>query len=504
MRHREAWKRESGILLHISSLPSKYGIGDLGPSAYRFVDFLVKSGQGIWQILPLNPTSPAYGNSPYSSYSAFAGNPFLISPEILVQDGYLLKSDLRSMPPFPTKRVQYDKVCRFKKDILFTAFTRCRHRIGSLAEFQHFLEDNSFWLENYTLFIALKKHFGNRIWSRWPKSLRYRDQGELEKWKNKLEDTVLRESFFQFLFFTQWARVRNYCREHNIRIIGDLPIYVNYDSSDVWSHPRIFKLDEKRKMTFVSGVPPDYFSKTGQLWGNPVYNWDALKKKHYSWWIDRLGYNMRLFDITRIDHFRGFVAFWEVRSGEKNAMNGKWVNAPAMDFFTEAMRRLPGLHIIAEDLGVITPDVREVMNHFGFPGMKLLLFAFGDDDPGHPYLPHNYPENCIVYTGTHDNNTAVGWFKKEARSEEKKRIENYIGRKVSAGTINRELIKLAMKSAARTAIFPMQDILGLDEDARMNHPSSARGNWEWKLHPRQLTSSSAERLFRITKMHGRI
>lgn len=489
--------------MHITSLPSRYGIGDLGPGAYRFADFLMKAGQCLWQILPLNPTCPEGGNSPYNSYSAFAGNPLLISPDSLVRDGFLKQSDIATRPPFREDRIDYPAVCRFKKRILLNAFERYEDGARGDNEFEKFRDENSGWIDDYSLFIALKEHFGNDVWNRWPKGLREREQRSLKEWKDRLGKRILMETFFQFLFFKQWAAFKKYCNAGNVLIMGDIPMYVHYDSSDAWAYPEIFKLDKNGRPQVVAGVPPDYFSSVGQLWGNPVYNWDILGDTDYSWWIQRMEHNLKLFDLTRIDHFRGFVGYWEVPAGERTALNGKWVEAPAKDFFTKLLRHFTSLPIIAEDLGVITPDVREVMNHFGFPGMRLLLFAFGEDNPAHPYLPHNFIENCLVYTGTHDNNTTVGWFRKEAGPEEKKRLCEYTGRKITEKNVHRELIRLAMSSVARTVIIPMQDILGLGEEARMNLPSTQKGNWRWRLMPRRSTSAIAEKFLRITEIYGR-
>jgi 4-alpha-glucanotransferase len=311
------------------------------------------------------------------------------------------------------------------------------------------------------------------------------------------------EKFFQYIFFKQWLALKSYCNSKNIQIIGDMPIYMNYDSCDVWANPEIFKLNEEKQPASVSGVPPDYFSATGQLWGNPVYNWEVLKQTQYSWWIKRVEHNLKFFDILRLDHFRGFVGYWEIPSGEETAINGKWVAAPAEEFFGTLLKHFPGLPIIAEDLGEITPDVREVMSRFGFPGMKILIFAFGDDLPVHPYAPHNYTENCLVYTGTHDNNTVKGWFRKEASLQLRNRLSAYLGHEASEDRIHWELIRLAMMSIARIAIIPMQDLLGLGEEARMNQPATIEGNWSWRLLPEQLTPTVTNKLTEMTEIYGR-
>jgi 4-alpha-glucanotransferase len=333
--------------------------------------------------------------------------------------------------------------------------------------------------------------------------LRDRQESAIKEWTENLSGHILREKFLQYIFFNQWYSLKNYCDSINIKILGDIPIYVNYDSSDVWAHPDIFSLDRDKRPVFVSGVPPDYFSATGQLWGHPVYNWDILKKSGYEWWIKRIEHNLKLFHLFRLDHFRGFVGYWEVPAGEKTAINGKWVKAPAEDFFKTLLKVFPHISIIAEDLGVITPDVKEIMKKFGFPGMKVLLFAFSEDLPTNPYALHNHINNCVVYTGTHDNNTIKGWFKRELDHEGKKRLSEYLGREVSDKTVHWEIIRLAMMSVADMAIIPMQDVLGLGESDRMNLPASTSGNWEWRLAPDQISPSLIKKLSEITRIHGR-
>jgi len=351
--------------------------------------------------------------------------------------------------------------------------------------------------------MPLKRYFKKFDWSRWPEDLRDRKEDAIKKWRGKLNEEISKETFFQYIFFKQWKALKNYCSGKNIRIIGDVPIYVNYDSSDVWANPEIFSLNENKMPAFIAGVPPDYFSSTGQLWGHPVYNWDALKKNSYSWWIKRIEHNINLYCIFRLDHFRGFVGYWEVPAGEKTAVNGRWVKAPAEDFFTELFKKFPSLPLIAEDLGVITQDVKDIMNKFGFPGMKVLLFAFEDDFPTNPYAPHNHVRNCVVYTGTHDNNTVKGWFKKELNSDSKKRLSEYLGLEVSDKTVHWDLIRIAMESVADTAIVPMQDILGLGEKARMNLPASSKGNWQWRVTKRQLSPALIKKLSDMTIIAGR-
>lgn len=497
-------KRSSGILLHITSLPSEFGIGDFGPEAYCFVEFLNQAGQRLWQILPLNPTSAGSGNSPYNSYSAFAINPLFLSPELLVKEGVLEGTDIEEHPVFPERYIDYPAVYRFKEKMLTTVFQRCESWIEGDHEFQRFQADNSYWLEDYALFMALKEHFRGKTWNRWPEDIRYREPDSMERWKERLRERVLKEKVSQFLTFRQWTKLKEYCNERGVKVFGDMPVYVSYDSADVWAHHEIFKLNEEREMTHVAGVPPDYFSANGQLWGNPLYNWEVLMESDYHWWIKRLEHNLKLFDMIRIDHFRGFVAYWEVEASEESALSGRWVEAPARDFFSKILQIFGELPIIAEDLGFITPDVREVMDYFGFPGMKVLLFAFNKDNPQHPYLPHNYRENFVVYTGTHDTNTVVGWFRREATRDVKRRLSEYVGRRVSERNVHWEMIRLAMSSVARIAIIPMQDLLGLPEEARMNLPSTKEGNWRWRLLKRELTSALAKRLRKMTVIYGRL
>jgi len=497
-------RRGSGILLHITSLPSSYGIGDLGPGAYGFVNFLSEADQIYWQILPLNRTCTAYGNSPYSSFSAFAGNPLLISPELMVEDGILLKSDIEEHPTFPGERVNYRAVNKYKDKILGIAYERSKAKLTGNYEFEKFCRENSYWLDDYGLFISIKRQFKGADWSKWPEGLRDRKEGVIKEWKEKLREMILMEKFIQYIFFKQWYSLKNYCNSKNLQIIGDVPIYVNYDSSDVWANPEVFKLDKEGRPVFVTGVPPDYFSSTGQLWGHPVYDWNFLKETQYSWWVMRIEYNLRLFDIFRLDHFRGFVSYWRIPVTEKRAINGRWEKSPAKDFFNTLFKHFPHLPIIAEDLGVITPDVREIMNLFGFPGMRVLIFAFGEDLPTNPYATHNHIKNCVVYTGTHDNNTIRGWFEKEICPEDRKRLFEYIGKEVSGKKIHRELIRLAMMSVANMVIIPMQDILGLGEKARMNLPASSRGNWEWRVTQDQLSPTITQGLSETTRIYGRV
>jgi len=495
-------KRASGFLLHITSLPSKYGIGDLGPSAYEFADFLSKARQSYWQILPLNPTNTAYDNSPYFSMSAFAGNPLLISPELLAEDGLLNQSNLEHVPNLPENFVDYKAVTGYKEKLLNSAYKHFR-KTKNNYEYEKFCDENSYWLDNFSLFVVLKSRYEGAVWSDWHEEVRDRKPDVIQSIKNDFKDEIDRIKFIQYIFFKQWYSLKNYCNNKGIRILGDLPIYVQYDSSDVWTNPETFKLDDKKKPYAVAGVPPDYFSETGQLWGNPLYNWDFLKNSRYVWWIQRLKHSFQLFDLVRIDHFRGLVAYWEVPAHEETAINGKWVEAPVRDFFDTVLEVFSHFPVVAEDLGHITPDVREIIHHYDFMTMKVLLFAFNNDISSNPYIPYNLVRNCVVYTGTHDNNTVKGWFKKEATPEIKDKLYKYFGRKLTPDTVHKEFIRLAMASVANLCIIPMQDSMGLGEQARMNVPSKKGGNWSWRLSDNfdwELTDQLAE----MTEIYGRV
>lgn len=495
--------RASGVLLHITSLPSHCGIGDLGPGAYAFADFLVHTRQRYWQMLPLNPVAPMRHYSPYSSTSTFAGNPLLINPEKMIECGQLKRSSLRNIPEFRHDKVEYDMALEVKEYLFDCMYDFAHRKIIESYDYQSFCARNDHWLDDFTLFVALKKSFGGQTWNRWPTEFRNRVPSALDAARKLHKRVIEREKILQFIFYNQWHQLRDYCNTRGIQIIGDIPIYTNYDSADTWAHPDLFDLDENRERAFLSGVPPDYFSATGQLWGNPVYNWEMMRETRYSWWIRRLEQTFSLYDIVRIDHFRGLIAYWRVAAGEKTAINGEWMPVPSDDFFNVLFRRFVNLPIIVEDLGTITADVREAIARFGFPGMKLLLFAFEKDDPANPYLPHNYRPNCVAYTGTHDTNTIRGWFENELDEEQRCRLFNYIGKDVSPEQLHWEMIRLVMMSVADKAIFPIQDIFGLGEETRMNRPSTARGNWEWRLSPAFMTPERAETLLEMTETYGR-
>jgi len=501
-------ERKSGILLHISSLPCEFGIGDLGPCADRFVDFLRDSHQGYWQVLPINPTDSINEHSPYSSSSAFAGNILFISPQRLVDDGLLERGDIAISAPFPADTVDFEAVSEYKMRIYGLAYDRfgsneeaCqRHEIP----FNEFCNNNSFWLNDYALFVTIKSHQDGVIWTQWPQPLRMREENALSEFSKAQCSEITKVKFLQYLFFNQWERLRNYCAKCGVRLIGDMAIYMATDSADVWAHPENYRLDENFKPTVVAGVPPDYFSDSGQRWGYPVYHWEAMTKTKYHWWIERFKFNFQLFDTVRVDHFRGLVQYWEIPANEQTAVNGKWVDVPTVDFLKtlEHVFSRP-LAIIAEDLGHITDDVREVMNKFDIPGMKVLLFAFNDSMDEHPYLPHNYQPQCVVYTGTHDNNTVLGWFEHEATQNELDNVKAYLRKDISSDSINWDLIQLAFNSKAGLAMIPLQDALQLGSEGRMNKPATMNGNWRWRCSPEMLNSRLIKKLADMTEAAGR-
>jgi 4-alpha-glucanotransferase len=499
-------RRSSGILMHLTSLPSAHGIGDFGPEAYRFADFLKAAGQNYWQLLPLNPTTLKADNSPYKCLSAFAGNPLLISPDLLYRDGLLTKKEVAHPPAFPAERVDYEKVSSYKEELLDVAFGRFQGRARP-ADFGPFVEEHRAWLESYACFVALRRQFKRRLWSDWPAWMR--DGGlELPSAASHPSSiinyqSIERERFCQYVFYRQYLALKHYCNDLGILIAGDVPIYVAYDSVDVWSHPDLFKLNRAKKPRLVAGVPPDYFSPTGQLWGNPVYDWQRLEETGFEWWMQRMKHNLLLFDFVRIDHFRGLVAYWEVPAGRPNAMRGKWAPVPHDRFFRELLRRIPFPALFVEDLGYITADVREVVAEHQFPRMSVLQFAFGHDPARSPHAPHNYAENSIVYTGTHDNNTTRGWFEKDLKADRRKVLFDYLGRCVSAGDVAWELMRAAHRSVAKVAIVPMQDVLGLGAEARMNRPAGKDGNWRWRMRPGQSDARLAQRLRKLTETYGR-
>lgn len=503
--------RKSGVLLHPTSLPSPFGVGDLGPGACWFADFLGATGQTLWQVLPLG--HPGRHNSPYKCFSAFAGNPCLISPEKLLADGLLDGADLEHSHRFPARRVDYGSAVTYKSSLLRKCFNRFkeRHLHGLPDVFRRFEERSYFWLEDYSLFMALREAQGNLPWTRWDQAVRWRRPEALAAWRVKLADEVLFHKFVQYEFSKQWAELKEYCNSRCIQVVGDMPIYVAHDSADVWAHPDLFQLDGRGNPAVVSGVPPDYFSATGQLWGNPVYRWDAVAGTGYRWWIERFGMNLALFDMVRLDHFRGFEAYWEVPGSESTAVDGRWVKGPGARLFEAVKKALGDLPLIAEDLGLITFEVDALREHLGLPGMKVLQMAFSSDPKAREYLPHNHVRNCVVYTATHDQNTTVGWFTVEPGTQttqtprevhqERRYALQYTGK--DGAEINWDFIRLALGSVALVAIFPMQDILGLGAESRMNLPGTTEGNWEWRFNRDDVTPRVAHRLRELTAVYER-
>lgn len=492
-------ERSAGILLHLTSLPSCYGIGDFGKGAYQFIDFLSETGSTLWQILPLGPTG--YADSPYQSFSTFAGNPYLISPDLLLEEGLLHPDDLIEFLNFDENRVDYGRVIGWKLNLLERAFARFSRDLSLATASQDLVRDfdafraaNADWLNDYALFMAIKEDKGGGSWAGWDESLRNRDPKTLTQAKEKLQLAVDRYIFYQFIFYRQWNALHTYAAEKNIRIIGDLPIFVSYDSADVWSNPELFHLDHHKLPTVVAGVPPDYFSKTGQLWGNPLYNWKKHRKTNYTWWLKRLRATLNHVDFIRLDHFRGFAGYWEVPAKELTAEKGRWMPGPGKEFFNALREKLGELPIIAEDLGEITPDVIELRDSFNFPGMKILQFAFSEPDSS--FLPHHYPENCVAYTGTHDNNTSRGWYER-ASEQERDFVRRYLS--VDGSDIAWDLIRVLWQSRAAFAIAPMQDLLNLGESARMNYPGRADGNWAWRLGQNTLTEELKRKLYELNQ-----
>lgn len=492
--------RASGILLHPTSLPSPYGVGELGSGAKRFIDFLAETSQQFWQVLPLGPTS--YGNSPYMCYSAIAGNPLLISLELLIAAGWLSHDDVGVMQGLPHDRVEFDAAFAMKMPILRRAFEAFQNQatVEQKTALTEFCQAKAHWLDDYALFMALKAANDNLPWYEWSLELVKREPAAMQQARSEHAATIEFHQFLQFIFFQQWQALREYATKKRVQIIGDIPIYVAHDSADVWSEPENFALDEAGLVAEMAGVPPDYFSETGQLWGNPVYNWEYLQKTDFAWWIQRFRSMLELVDWIRIDHFRGFEAYWSVPAGEETAINGEWVTAPGDQFFEKLAQTLGQLPILAEDLGVITPEVEALRDKYEFPGMKVLHFAFGSD-PGNPFLPFNYPRNCLVYTGTHDNNTTVGWWE-SLGDWERNNLLIHLGC-TSPDGIQWDLIRQAMGSIANLCIMPIQDVMGLGSWARMNYPGIAEGNWAWRYTEDMLYDELRHRLNTITHRFGR-
>jgi len=480
-KDREQGDRASGILLHITSLPSRGGVGDFGPAAYVFADFLAAAHQRVWQVLPLSPTG--YGNSPYAALSAFAGNPLLISLEMLAGDGWLEDSDLALLPA-PQAKADFVSATRIKLPLLEKAAKTFLDRAGDTdrAKLQQFREQSRFWLDDYAEYTVLQRKHDGASWHHWPHSLAFRESDAMQQWRSSHAVALQVECVIQYFFQQQWQALRTYCAERGIRMMGDVAIFVNYDSADVWTHPEIFQLDEDRQPLRVAGVPPDYFSETGQRWGNPLYHWDALRKEKFSWWVERTRRSMELYDLIRLDHFRGFEAYWSIPADEPTAVNGEWVEAPGAELFTRLREVFGELPFLAEDLGVITPEVDALREQFGFPCMRVLQFGFGGRG-AHTHLPHRFTPQTVVYTGTHDNDTTLGWWRSGAGEQEKIELQSYLQEIRSEGEIIWAMVRAAARSVAKLCIFPMQDLLWLGSEARMNTPAQADGNWQWRMHP---------------------
>ncbi len=504
-------KRASGILLHPTSLPGPFGIGDLGPEAYRFIDFLADTEQTLWQILPLGHIS--YGNSPYMCLSAFGGNPYLISLEKIADDGLLDSADIKDFPAFPAHRVDYGWVINHKIPLLHKSFQNFKKKYSTKYpdDYFAFCEGHAYWLEDYSLFTALKDAHGGHVWTSWDKAASKREPDALVRWRNTLAEQVQFWKYVQYQFFKQWTSLRRYCHQKGIRIIGDIPIYVAHDSAEVWAHRELFYLDGQGNPVVVAGVPPDYFSTTGQRWGNPIYRWDIMAQSEYRWWIDRFRINFSLVDIVRLDHFRGFEAYWEIAAANSTAMQGRWVKGPGIVLFNALKAVLGGVQMIAEDLGVITPEVDTLRDQLGFPGMRILQMAFGNDPKAPEYRPHRHIRNCVVYTATHDHNTTVGWFTTEPGTattqtaeevkQEREYTLKYLG--TDGEEIHWDFIRLALSSVGNWAVFPLQDVLGLGTEARMNLPGTSQGNWEWRFTTDMLTPNIRSTLRELARIYER-
>jgi len=491
-------ERSSGILLHISSLPNKHGIGTMGPEAFDFVDFLQETKQQLWQILPLGPTG--YGNSPYQSFSVFAGNILLVSLEKLVEEELIGEEDLLEMPELPVGKVEYDMVLKGKTSLLRKAHAAFIEQFDRWKDpYQAFLREHAWWLDDYFLFQAIRNEDENLCWNQWKDKLKHRDRQALDAAILKHREEIDFQRFIQFIFFNQWFQMKSYANDRGIRIMGDMPLYISMDSSDVWANPDLFMLDAGGQMEFSGGVPPDLFSDDGQLWGCPVYNWDRVAERNYDWWMARVYFNLHLFDLVRIDHFRGLESFWSIPSGEKTAVNGEWIPARGAELLNLLKQQIGELPLIAEDLGVITPEVEKLRGDFGLPGMKVLQFAF-DTDETNIYLPHNYSPNFAVYTGTHDNDTTIGWLKKSSKKE-RKNMRKYF----DSGWrhMHLSLIEAAWASVAKIAIIPMQDLLELDDRGRMNTPGTIGGNWEWRFDWHMLRGRQKKFLKKLTQKYNR-
>lgn len=487
--------RYAGILMPIFSLPSNYGIGTMGKEAYKFIDFLKSSKQSYWQILPIGPTST--GNSPYSTYSIYAGNPYFIDIDELIEEGLIKRNLVAKYKTINRDYINYDFLCETKFNILFNVYLNSKELV--VNEFDQFKKENELWLDDYALFMSIKKKYNNISWIEWPdKDIKFRKLDAINKYKKELEENIDFYKFIQYLFYKQFNRLKNYANINGIKIIGDIPFYVPLDSVECWSNPESFELNDEYIPTIVSGVPPDYFSKTGQLWGNPIYNWEYMRNNGYKWWIDRIGQASKIYDVIRLDHFRGFESYWAVPYGDKNAINGKWIKGPDMDVLEKLKGWFNNVEFIAEDLGYITPEVRKTLNDFGFPGMKVMQFSFNIKNHDGPYT---YPENSVCYVGTHDNSTALG-FEKTASKKEILYCKEYLNHSIG-DEFNWTLIKGGMATKSKIFICQMQDYLGLDDSARINIPGTTKSNWQWRMKKNSLTKKLSKKIAKYTSIYGR-
>ena len=497
-------RRVSGILLHITSLPSEYGVGDLGPAAYRFADFLTRTNQRLWQMLPVGPIGP--GASPYSSPSTFAGNPLLISPQPLIENGLVTDEELAPLAELPNDHVDYARLVPRKRKVLRTAFRRFQDDTTTIdaTRLKKFRDTQSVWLDEYALYAALKEAHDGAPWTEWTPALAHRKPEALDRVRETHAAAIEKHIFWQYLFHRQWTALQAYCRARDIRLFGDLPIYVAHDSADVWAHQDLFHLDDEGEPSVVAGVPPDYFSPEGQLWGNPIYRWDRMQERGYRWWTERLRRAFELFDLVRLDHFRGLDEYWQIPAEHDTAIDGEWKEGPGTPFFEAMKDEFEELPVIAEDLGIITDSVKALRDTFEFPGMAVLHFAFGGS-PDNEFLPHNHRRNLVVYTGTHDNNTTVGWWEEELSDEGKEFARSYLNlpEHEEDVDIHRSAVRAIIASVADRVVFPLQDVIGLGSEGRMNTPGTMDGNWAWRFTPEQLSEEDEEVLEELTHLYGR-
>jgi len=497
-------QRVSGVLLHISSLPSAYGIGDLGAAAFRFADFLTRNNQRLWQMLPVGPVGP--GASPYSSPSTFAGNPLLIAPAPLVESGLLEEEELAPLTDLPDDHVDYERLVPRKRTVLRTAFRRFQEDASTIdaTRFKKFRETQSAWLDEYALYAALKEAHDGAPWTDWTPALAHCEPDALQRAREEHAESIRKHIFWQYLFHRQWTALQAYCRARDIRLFGDLPIYVAHDSADVWAHQELFHLDDTGEPSVVAGVPPDYFSPEGQRWGNPIYRWDRMKEHGYAWWTERLRRAFEQFDLVRLDHFRGFDEYWQIPADQSTAIKGEWRDGPGAHFLRAMEDEFGTLPVVAEDLGIITDSVKDLRDQFALPGMAVLQFAFGGS-PENNFLPHNYRRNLVVYTGTHDNNTTVGWWRNDLSDEGRAFARSYLNlpEPVADEEVHRHAIRAIMASVADRVVIPLQDIMGLGSEGRMNTPGTLEENWTWRFTPDQIAEEDAEVLKEFTHLYGR-